>query len=104
MSELDAELAKNGARTGETLSWTAAERQILALIVDAVDRRVELNGMYAAAEGPKLKVQLSTEIRLLDGSIERLLRKINTTVPEAESQKTIAARRAAHTRWQMHPA
>jgi hypothetical protein len=47
------------------------------------------------------RVKLSAELRLLEGSLARLLKQVKTDVPAPESQVTIQARRAAMKRW--HP-
>ena len=62
-----------------------------------IDRRTDLAALYAAAEQAKSK--LSAELRLLEGSLARLLKQVKTDVPAPESWATIQARRAA--RW--HP-
>jgi hypothetical protein len=99
--ELDSELASASARTGRSLVWTAADREVLALIASAIDRKVALARNYAAAEDVKTKVKLSAELRLLEGHLSRLLRAVQTDIPQNESQTTIKARRAAMRRW--HP-
>lgn len=99
IKELTAELQRNGAAAGDELEFDASEQVVINLIADAVDRRAELRELYDAAEGAKLKVQLSSEIRLLDGSIERLLRRISTALPAPMSPKSKMAQRAANARW-----
>jgi hypothetical protein len=99
LDEMTAELHRNGAN----LAFTAAERQLLSQVADAMDRRHELAALYSAAEGTTLKVKLAGEIRLTDGAIERMLRRVSTSVPAPESQRTIKARAAANTRWSMTP-
>jgi hypothetical protein len=101
LKELDAELAENGARAGTTLAWSAAERQIITLILDAVDRRTDLAAELGGTADVRMRIRLSSEIRLTDGTIERLMRKITTAAPAPanESLRTIKARRAANVRW-----
>ena len=99
--ELDKELADAGARSGRTLTWTAQDRENLALIASTIDRKCELGRDYAAAEDAKDRVRLSAEIRLLENSVSRMLRQIRTDTPAPESQRTIMARAAARRRW--HP-
>jgi hypothetical protein len=101
LRELDAELASASKRAGKTLVWTAADRALLTLIASNIDRRVDLAALYSAAEDVKSRVKLSAELRLLEGSLARLLKMVRTDVPEPESQVTIQARRAAMRRW--HP-
>ena len=101
LDELDAELAANAARAGRTLSWSAAERQILAMLADAVDRRVELGAAYDQAGDVDDKIELSRELRLTEALTVRLLSRISTDAPAAESLRSVKARRAANARW--HP-
>jgi hypothetical protein len=84
------------------LVWTPQDRAVLELIADTVDRRVDLAAEYADAEYDTLRrVKLSAELRLLEGSLARLLKQVHTDVPAPESQVTIKARHAAMKRW--HP-
>ena len=99
LDELDAELAANAARAGRTLSWSAAERAIIAMAADATDRRLELVAEYAGAGEVKDKIRLSREIRLQETAVMRLLSKISTTAPAPESLRTVKARAAARARW-----
>jgi hypothetical protein len=92
---LDAELAASSERTGTTLEWTVADREVLTLIADTIDRHVDLAAHYAAAEDTKTKVKLSAEMRLLENSTARMLRLIQTDIPQPESQTTLKARHAA---------
>jgi hypothetical protein len=56
--------------------------------------------MYAAAEDDvKAKLKLSAEIRLLEQAAARLIRGIETEIPEPASLGTIKARRVARARW-----
>jgi hypothetical protein len=108
LDEMTAELHRNGADLAFTaaerqLLSQVAERQLLSQVADAMDRRHELAALYSAAEGTTLKVKLAGEIRLTDGAIERMLRRVSTSVPAPESQRTIKARAAANTRWSMTP-
>ena len=99
--ELDKELAAAGERTGRKLLWTAADTEILQLIASSIDRKCDLQRDYDAAADAKDRVRVSSEIRLLESSIERLLRRIKTDIPAPESQRTIMARAAVMRRW--HP-
>jgi hypothetical protein len=99
LRELDAELAAASAGVGTNLVWTAADRQLLSLIGDSIDRHVDLAAHYAAADDVKSRVKLSAEMRLLEGSLARLLRQVHTDIPKNESQTTLKARRAARARW-----
>lgn len=97
--ELDAELAANGKAAGRDLVWSAADRQILDLIISAIDRRVDLLKRYAALDDTKLRVKLSAELRLAEANIERLLRRVKTDVPQPMSKTSLKAQRAANARW-----
>ena len=99
LRDLDSELAASSERSGQTLSWTAAERAILDTIADNIDRRVDLARDYESSTEPKVRAKLSAELRLLEGALTRLLREVSTHLPQAESQTTIKARRAARVRW-----
>jgi hypothetical protein len=103
LRELDAELAAASEHAGRSLVWTAQDRQVLDLIADQIDRRVQLAAEYAATEDYDVirRVRLAGELRLLEGSLARLLKQVKTDVPQPESQRTIMARRAANQRW--HP-
>jgi hypothetical protein len=97
--ELDKELAETGARSGRSLVWTAADREVLAW--SAIDRKCDLQRDYSAAEDAKTRVKVSAEIRLLENSISRMLRQIKTDTPAPESLRSIKARAAVMRRW--HP-
>ena len=101
LHQLDTELAAASKRSGRSLVWTPQDRAVLGLIADTVNRRLDLVAAFDAAEDVKHRVRLSAEIRLLDGSLARLLNQVHTDVPAPESQTTIKARRAAMRRW--HP-
>jgi hypothetical protein len=103
LDELDAELARSSECAGTTLTWTASEREHLAMIADTVDRRVHLQRRHDVCDPTDAKnlVRLSTEIRLCDGLVSRLLKEVHTDTPQPESLRTIKARRAAMRRW--HP-
>jgi hypothetical protein len=101
LDDLDAELAQASQQRGVSMSWTAAERQLLWSIGDTVDRRVRLAGLFAQCDPDDVKnrVRLSTEIRQCDVLVSRLLAKVRTDIPASESKRTVAARRAVRTRW-----
>jgi len=100
--ELDAELCANGQAVGDELFWSAAELATLERIACTQDRIEDLQRDYAAAvDSVKLRAALSTEIRLCDGLLSRLLRTVKTDVPQVgpESRATQRGRRAANIRW-----
>ena len=85
------------------MEWSARERALLGLICDQTDRKAQLYAEYECAADAKARVKLSAEIRLLEGSISRLLRGVETDVPAAprryESQASRRAQHAALQRW-----
>lgn len=101
LRELDAELAAASYRSGRSLVWTAADREVLTLVGSTIDRRVDLVAAYTAAEDTKARVKLAAELRLTENALVRLLKSVQTDIPAPESQVTIKARRAAMKRW--HP-
>lgn len=99
LRELDKELADSAARSGQKLVWTAADRAILGLLADQIDRKQALFVEYQHVEDAKDRVKLSGEMRLLEQSIARLLRQIKTEMPPPQSLRSIQAQRAARARW-----
>ncbi len=102
LQDLNAELAAAAKHTGRSLVWTAADKQILQLIADTVDRRVDLLADYAQAPAESTaRLKLSTELRLLglERSLAQLLRQVKTDIPQPETQTTVKARHAARVRW-----
>ncbi|MDT5356881.1 MAG: hypothetical protein QOJ56_5413 [Mycobacterium sp.] len=99
IDELDAELAASAAQAGRTLSWSAAERAIIAMAADAVDRRVDLAASYESAGDVKDRIKIGRELRLMENATARLLAKISTAAPVPETLRSVKARRAANARW-----
>lgn len=103
LAELDSELSHSSAASGVPLSWTPAERRHLDMIADTIDRRVHLQGRYDNTDPTDTKnlCRLSTEIRLCDALVSRLLAKVTTEVAAPMSQRSRRAQHAAlsrHTR------
>jgi hypothetical protein len=98
---LDAELVAASKTAERELVWSAAEREVLDLIAEQIDRRVELAQRYADAEQTRVKIALATEGRLTEVSVARLLKLINTEVPQDPplSATSMKARRAGQSRW-----
>jgi hypothetical protein len=71
----------------------------LGLISSNFDRISDLRADYEACTETKLRVKLSTELRLLETAVARLLKQVKTDLPARESGKTLKARRAANARW-----
>lgn len=99
LRDLDKQLAASSERTGRTLAWNAQERAILAQISSILDRKAEFLDLYEATGDVKAKLKLSAEIRLLEQAAARLIRGIETDIPEPASLRTIKARGAARARW-----
>jgi hypothetical protein len=101
-ADLDRELAAYGESRGVQLSWSVPERATISLIQDQVDRKVELTAAYDSAED-KQRLRLAAEIRLIEGSIGRLLKLVNTQprLPSLGpvSHASARGRRAADIRW-----
>lgn len=107
LQAMDDELAANAEASGVTLAFSAAERETLHNVAHLIDRKVELRSMYRAC-GPdeaRLKIALSTEIRLIESAITRLTNTIDMCAPEAEESGEaltpvqVKARAAANSRW-----
>jgi hypothetical protein len=83
------------------LHWSAAEHEILDLIAAHIDRRVELTAKYDACQETRVKIALATEIRLTEANIGRLVKQIDTTVPEEQTPSitSLKAQRAVNARW-----
>ena len=73
---------------------------VLRLISANFDRISDLRADYEACTEAKLRVTLSTELRLLETAVARLLKQIKTRYAAPDSKKTVRARRAANARWE----
>jgi len=102
IAALDEELASAAKATGQDLVWSCQEQDLIGMLADAVDRRVELSKQYAQLRDRKdlgLRIKLAGELRLLEGSISRLHRQITVEVPQPKSIMSIKASRAANAHW-----
>lgn len=99
LAALDAELAASAKQAGRDLVWSAAERDIIAMIAAEVDRRVELTANYEACDNVATKLKIATELRLTEQAIARLYRQVSTDVPGPMSVTSMKAQRAARSRW-----
>lgn len=103
LQALDAELAMKSDAMGlppeQPLEWSTVERANLGTIADAIDRKVDLQGRYRAADDDKVRVKLSGEIRLLQRLAADLLKRVSTDLPAAPSHISVKASQAAKTRW-----
>jgi hypothetical protein len=99
--DLNRELTSVAQQSGQDLVWSTAEAALIERAMATVDRLQDLQRDYKAAETPKQRVAISTEIRLCDGQLERLLRRIKPEPQKApETLTTIKNRAAANVRWQ----
>ena len=99
LRQLDEELAAASHATGKPLVWTAADRELLTLIADTIDRKVQLRREYEASQSMSSRVKLSAEVRLLEGSLARLLKQVHTDIPQPVSATTLKAQHANRVRW-----
>jgi len=97
--DLDKTLAEVAAASGRQLRWSPQELTIIALIMEQMDQKPDLKAVYAKTEDPMDRVKLSAELRLLQGSIERLLRRVEVKMPTPISRRSEKARAAANARW-----
>ena len=102
------ELQAHGAAHGVSLSWSVPELAIIDQIQDQIDRKQQVLASYDAATDDKHRLKYSAEARLLEGSIGRLLKLINTTPTirtapprrsSVDEQASRRGRRAANARW-----
>ena len=76
LAGLDAELAMNSQQIGQPLEWSAAESAFRELIADTIDRRVDLQALYAdSVDDPKTRLKVCAELRLIETALARLLSK-----------------------------
>lgn len=103
--ELRKELKEAGDAAGVELSFSAIEEALIAEIAEIFDRKHDLQADYEACDDVELRIKLSTELRLLQGTAERLLRKVSTEAPAAakpQSKVSKQAQRSAQRRWAQH--
>lgn len=98
--DLDKELESASAQAGVKLEFSASERAVLDLICDHFDRISDLKSAYQDAEEIKVRLALSTELRLLESSAARLLKQVRTDLPAPASKTSRRAQKAANTRWE----
>jgi hypothetical protein len=82
LQELDVELAQASEHAGRSLVCTAADRELLTLIADTINRKVDFMVLYEETQDITPRTRLSAEIRLLVGSLARLLRQVHFDVPD----------------------
>ena len=99
LRELHRELESASKRARKQLEFSAAERAVLALISENLDRISDLRAAYAETDEVKVRIKLSTEMRLLETNVARLLRQVKTDLPAPDSNVTLQARRASNARW-----
>ena len=83
LEDLDADLARSATKLAKSLSWTAAEREVLKMIANTIDRQVDVACAYEACDRGDAKnpVRLSAEWRMLDAAVARLLKQVETDLP-----------------------
>ena len=102
LADLDADLARSSTKLGKTLSWTPPSAR------GARDDREHHRPPGRC--GPRLRracdrgdaknlVRLSAEWRMLDAAVARLLKQVETDVPQPMSLLSVKAQRAARARW-----
>jgi hypothetical protein len=97
---LDAELALMAQRSGQSLFWSTAEETLIERCMSTMDRLGDLQRDYNQAETSKARLAISTEIRLCDGQLARMLKVIRPELPgKPATITTLRARRAADARW-----
>ncbi|AMU68303.1 hypothetical protein BKG69_06060 [Mycobacteroides chelonae] len=69
------------------------------LICANIDRISDLKAAYDETTEVKVRIKLSTEMRLLESSAARMLKGFKTDLPAAETSTTQKARKAADVRW-----
>ena len=101
LAQFDEYLAAASRRHGRKVDFTPAEAQILGQICDQIDRKSALKRQLAKPAELTLREQLglSAEIRLLEASIERMLRHVKVEMPVEPSSRSKKAQKAANTRW-----
>jgi hypothetical protein len=77
-----------------------AELAVLELISNLVDRREDLQAACDSTKPDQVRtrIALATQIRLIEAGIERLLRRVNTDMPQEMSITSLKAQRAVNTR------
>jgi hypothetical protein len=99
LAELDSYLAAVSRRHGRKVEFTPPEVAVVVMICDEIDRKAGLKRIYSKADTVKEKLKISTEIRLLEASISRMLRQLKVDMPTAPSARTRKAQHAANVRW-----
>lgn len=99
LDALDAELAANAEQLGQPLEWSAAERAVLDLIGDTIDRRTDLQARYEVCDDGSTRLKLAAELRLMEAALARLLKQVRTELPAPPTLRSRKASHAAHVRW-----
>jgi hypothetical protein len=108
LAALDVEKAANSEALGlppdEPLEWSAAELAVLEMLACALDRKRDLLGRYEDIPDINGRLKLSAELRLLEASVARLLKQVDTNVPATaersfKSPYSSRAQKAARVRW-----
>ncbi|GAB1811118.1 hypothetical protein MUNTM_01550 [Mycobacterium sp. MUNTM1] len=99
LAQLDSYLASASRRHGRKVEFTPSEAARVTMICDEIDRKAGLKRLYSRADTVKEKIKLATEVRLLEASIDRMLRHVKVDMPAEPSARTRKAQHAANTRW-----
>jgi hypothetical protein len=103
LADLDAELARVSRERGKPLVWTVQEIEHRSQLAETIDRRVMVSAELDRCEPGDRKsiVAYSTELRLLDQAVTRLLKLLDLSEPAPQTLTSIKSRRAAHRRWEL---
>jgi hypothetical protein len=103
IAELDAELERVSQEHGKPLVWTVDEIEHRRQLVETIDRRTRIQAALDRCEPDDRKslVAFSTEIRLLDQAVSRLLKLLDLSEPAPQTLTQVKARAAAHRRWEV---
>jgi hypothetical protein len=102
--ELQQELKNSATECGEPLEFSAVEQALIRQIMAAVSRKSALESDLIDATDAEFRLKLATEIRGIEGHVDRMLRRVDTSPPSpavsAKQAVTSAkARAAVATRW-----
>lgn len=106
LAALDDQLAAVAAATTDAprrkkLTWSADEVALREVIAETIDRKVDLRKRYEATDDVHAAVKLSSELRLLDATLARVLKQLKPAMPAAPTpRRSQKASQAAKTRWE----
>lgn len=108
LAALDDELAAVAAAAADKprrkkLTWSADEAALREVVAETIDRKVDLRRRYEATDDVHAAVKLSSELRLLDATLTRVLKQLKPAMamPAAPTpRRSQKASQAAKTRWE----